>query len=167
VQAYRQLAQLPPPRLQKTPLAPLLERTLALEQRLHAEILGGPDVTLTIDPDQMEQMLINLVRNAVEAALATRTGKPRVQVGWQVEAGKVIIGIEDNGPGIANDSNLFVPFYTTKAGGSGVGLALARQIVEAHAGSVRLINRQTVGARAVVTLPVVMPVSHGQTGDQR
>jgi nitrogen fixation/metabolism regulation signal transduction histidine kinase len=167
VQAYRQLAQLPPPRLQKTPLAPLLERTLALEQRLHAEILGGPDVTLTIDPDQMEQMLINLVRNAVEAALATRTGKPRVQVGWQVEAGKVIIGIEDNGPGIANDSNLFVPFYTTKAGGSGVGLALARQIVEAHAGSVRLINRQTVGARAVVTLPVVMPVMHGQTGDQR
>jgi two-component system, NtrC family, nitrogen regulation sensor histidine kinase NtrY len=167
VQAYRQLAQLPPPRLQKTPLGPLLERTLALEQRLHAEILGGPEVTLTIDPDQMEQMLINLVRNAVEAALATRTGKPRVQVGWQVEAGKVIIGIEDNGPGIANDSNLFVPFYTTKAGGSGVGLALARQIVEAHAGSVRLINRQTVGARAVVTLPVVMPVMHTQTSDQR
>ena len=167
VQAYRQLAQLPPPRLQKIPLAPLLERTLALEQRLHAEILGGPDVTLTIDPDQMEQMLINLVRNAVEAALATRTGKPRVQVGWQVEAGKVIIGIEDNGPGIANDSNLFVPFYTTKAGGSGVGLALARQIVEAHAGSVRLINRQTVGARAVVTLPVVMPVMHAPTSDQR
>jgi nitrogen fixation/metabolism regulation signal transduction histidine kinase len=167
VQAYRQLAQLPPPRLQKTPLGPLLERTLALEQRLHAEILGGPEVTLTIDPDQMEQMLINLVRNAVEAALATRTGKPRVQVGWQVEAGKVIIGIEDNGPGIANDSNLFVPFYTTKAGGSGVGLALARQIVEAHAGSVRLINRQTVGARAVVTLPVAMPVMHTQTSDQR
>ena len=175
VQAYRQLAQLPPPRLQKTPLAPLLERTLALEQRLQAEIVGGPDVTLTIDPDQMEQMLINLVRNAVEAALATRTGKPRVQVGWQVDAGKVIIGIEDNGPGIANDSNLFVPFYTTKSGGSGVGLALARQIVEAHAGSVRLVNRQTVGARAVVTLPVVMPVmpahpqtpAHAQTSDQR
>jgi signal transduction histidine kinase len=161
--------------LQKTPLAPLLERTLALEQRLQAEIVGGPDVTLTIDPDQMEQMLINLVRNAVEAALATRTGKPRVQVGWQVDAGKVIIGIEDNGPGIANDSNLFVPFYTTKSGGSGVGLALARQIVEAHAGSVRLVNRQTVGARAVVTLPVVMPVipahlqtpAHAQTNDQR
>jgi two-component system, NtrC family, nitrogen regulation sensor histidine kinase NtrY len=169
VQAYRQLAQLPPPRLQKTPLAPLLERTLALEQRLRAEIVGGPEVTLTIDPDQMEQMLINLVRNAVEAALATRTGKPRVQVGWQVDAGKVIIGIEDNGPGIANDSNLFVPFYTTKSGGSGVGLALARQIVEAHAGSVRLTNRKTGGARAVVTLPVVMPLmpAHPQTADQR
>jgi two-component system, NtrC family, nitrogen regulation sensor histidine kinase NtrY len=169
VQAYRQLAQLPPPRLQKTPLAPLLERTLALEQRLRAEIIGGPEVTLTIDPDQVEQMLINLVRNAVEAALATRTGKPRVQVGWQVDSGKVIIGIEDNGPGIANDSNLFVPFYTTKAGGSGVGLALARQIVEAHAGSVRLTNRQTVGARAVVTLPVVMPIipAHPQASDQR
>lgn len=167
VQAYRQLAQLPPPRLQKTPLAPLLERTLALEQRLSAEIIGGPEVTLTIDPDQMEQMLINLVRNAVEAALTTRTGKPRVLVGWQIDAGKVIIGIEDNGPGIANDSNLFVPFYTTKSGGSGVGLALARQIVEAHAGSVRLINRNTGGARAVVTLPMVMPVNpgHAPTGD--
>ncbi|MGB9417318.1 MAG: ATP-binding protein [Acidobacteriaceae bacterium] len=167
VQAYRQLAQLPPPRLQKTLLAPLLERTLALEQRLHAEIVGGPEVTLSIDPDQMEQMLINLVRNAVEAALTSRTGKPRVQVGWQVDAGKVIIGIEDNGPGIANDSNLFVPFYTTKSGGSGVGLALARQIVEAHAGSVRLTNRKTGGARAVVTLPMVMPVNpaHTSTGD--
>jgi nitrogen fixation/metabolism regulation signal transduction histidine kinase len=169
VQAYRQLAQLPPPRLQKTPLAPLLERTLALEQRLHAEIIGGPDVTLTIDPDQVEQMLINLVRNAVEAALATRTGKPRVQVGWQVDAGNVVIGIEDNGPGIANDSNLFVPFYTTKSGGSGVGLALARQIVEAHAGSVRLTNRRAGGVRAAVTLPVVMPVtaSHMQTTEPR
>jgi nitrogen fixation/metabolism regulation signal transduction histidine kinase len=167
VQAYRQLAQLPPPRLQKTSLAPLLERTLALEQRLSAEIIGGPEVTLTIDPDQMEQMLINLVRNAVEAALTTRTGKPRVEVGWQVDGGKVIIGIEDNGPGIANDSNLFVPFYTTKSGGSGVGLALARQIVEAHAGSVRLINRKAGGARAVVTLPIVMPVNpaHTPTGD--
>ena len=174
VQAYRQLAQLPPPRLQKTPLAPLLERTLALEQRLRAEIIGGPEVTLTIDPDQVEQMLINLVRNAVEAALTTRTGKPRVQVGWQVDAGNVIIGIEDNGPGIANDSNLFVPFYTTKSGGSGVGLALARQIVEAHAGSVRLTNRKAGGVRAVVTLPVVMPVmphaqalTHTQTVEQR
>jgi two-component system, NtrC family, nitrogen regulation sensor histidine kinase NtrY len=167
VQAYRQLAQLPPPRLQKTSLAPLLERTLALEQRLSAEIIGGPEVTLTIDPDQVEQMLINLVRNAVEAALTSRTGKPRVQVGWQIDAGKVIIGIEDNGPGIANDSNLFVPFYTTKSGGSGVGLALARQIVEAHAGSVRLINRKTGGARAVITLPMVMQVnpSHTPTGD--
>lgn len=167
VQAYRQLAQLPPPRLQKTPLAPLLERTLALEQRLRAEIVGGPEVTLSIDPDQMEQMLINLVRNAVEAALTSRTGKPHVQVGWQVDAGKVIIGIDDNGPGIANDSNLFVPFYTTKSGGSGVGLALARQIVEAHAGSVRLTNRKTGGARAVVTLPMVMPVNpaHTSTGD--
>jgi nitrogen fixation/metabolism regulation signal transduction histidine kinase len=167
VQAYRQLAQLPPPRLQKTPLAPLLERTLALEQRLHAENIGGPEVTVTIDPDQMEQMLINLVRNAVEAALTSRTGKPRVQVGWQVDAGKVVIAIEDNGPGIANDSNLFVPFYTTKSGGSGVGLALARQIVEAHAGSVRLTNRITGGARAVITLPIVMPVTpvHTPTGN--
>lgn len=164
VQAYRQLAQLPQPRLQKTQLRPLLERTLALEQRLQAEITGGPDVTLSMDPDQIEQMVINLVRNAVEAALTTRMARPRVQVGWKVDAGNVVIGIEDNGPGIANDSNLFVPFYTTKAGGSGVGLALVRQIVEAHAGSVKLTNRKGGGARAVVTLPVVMPVMPQSVG---
>jgi signal transduction histidine kinase len=98
-------------------------------------------------------MLINLVRNAVEAALAARAGKARVEVRWYVEAGNLIIAIDDNGPGIANDSNLFVPFYTTKSGGSGVGLALARQIVEAHAGTVRLMNRRVGGARAMVTLP--------------
>jgi two-component system nitrogen regulation sensor histidine kinase NtrY len=153
VQAYRQLAQLPPPSLQKTRLRPLVERTLALEQRLRAEIAGGPEVTLTVDPDQIEQMLINLVRNAVEAALAARAAKARVEVRWYVEAGNLIIAIDDNGPGIANDSNLFVPFYTTKSGGSGVGLALARQIVEAHAGTVRLMNRRVGGARAMVTLP--------------
>jgi signal transduction histidine kinase len=110
-------------------------------------------VTLTIDPDQIEQMLINLLRNAVEAALAARAGKARVEVRWYFEAGNLIIAIDDNGPGIANDSNLFVPFYTTKSGGSGVGLALARQIVEAHAGTVRLMNRRVGGARAMVTLP--------------
>jgi nitrogen fixation/metabolism regulation signal transduction histidine kinase len=167
VQAYRQLAQLPPPRLQKTPLGPLLERTIALEQRVQAEITGGPDVTLSIDPDQIEQMVINLVRNAVEAALTTRMARPRVHVGWQIDAGNVVIGIEDNGPGIANDSNLFVPFYTTKAGGSGVGLALVRQIVEAHAGSVKLTNRKGGGARAVVTLPVVMPILSQPVSSER
>lgn len=154
VQAYRQLAQLPQPRLQKTPLAPLLERTLALEQRLQAELDRGPEVVLTADPDQLEQMLINLLRNAVEAAMAARTRRPQVRVGWQVAADSVVIEIDDNGPGIANDSNLFVPFYTTKSGGSGVGLALARQIVEAHAGSVTLSNRRIGGARATVTLPL-------------
>lgn len=154
VQAYRQLAQLPPPRLQKTAFAPLLERTLALEQRLQPQLNRGPDVTLTADADQLEQMLINLVRNAVEAAQAARGRRPQVWVGWQVLAESVVIEIDDNGPGIANDSNLFVPFYTTKTGGSGVGLALARQIVEAHAGSVTLMNRQMGGARATVTLPL-------------
>ncbi len=154
VQAYRQLAQLPPPRLQKTALGPLLERTLALEQRLQAQLDRGPELTLTADPDQLEQMLINLVRNAVEAALAARARRPQVRVGWQVAADSVVIEIDDNGPGIANESNLFVPFYTTKTGGNGVGLALARQIVEAHAGSVTLTNRRIGGARATVTLPL-------------
>lgn len=154
VQAYRQLAQLPPPKLQIVRLRPLVERTLALEQRLTPELRGGPDLTLNIDPDQIEQLLINLVRNAVEAALARSTSRPRVEVTWQLEGGNAVLAIDDNGPGIANDSNLFVPFYTTKTGGTGVGLALARQIVEAHGGSVRLVNRPLGGARALVTLPL-------------
>ena len=154
VQAYRQLAQLPPPQLRTTPLKPLVERTLALEQRLHPKLSPGPEVVLSVDPDQVEQMLINLVRNAVEAALAARAREPVVRVGWQLTGDAVVIEVDDNGAGIANDSNLFVPFYTTKTNGSGVGLALARQIVEAHAGSVTLSNRPQGGARATVTLPL-------------
>jgi two-component system nitrogen regulation sensor histidine kinase NtrY len=164
VQAYRQLAQLPPPRLTPAPLRPLVERTLALETRLAVELRGGPDVTLRIDADQMEQLLINLVRNGVEAAQASRERsearragpavQPHVSLHWQITSSHIAIAIEDNGLGITNPSNLFVPFYTTKSGGSGVGLALARQIAEAHGGSVTLVNRPQGGCRATILLPV-------------
>jgi two-component system nitrogen regulation sensor histidine kinase NtrY len=161
VQAYRQLAQLPPPKLNSVPLRPLVERTLALETRLAVELRGGPDVTLRIDPDQMEQLLINLVRNGVEAAQTSRERsgvaqpvQPHVALHWQITSSHIAIAIEDNGLGITNPSNLFVPFYTTKSGGSGVGLALARQIAEAHGGSVTLVNRPQGGCRATILLPV-------------
>ena len=163
VQAYRQLAQLPPPRLRNSALGAMLERTLALEQRLQATFDRGPELTLLADPDQLEQMLINLLRNAVEAALSARGRRPLVRVGWRVVADSVAIEIDDNGPGIANESNLFVPFYTTKTGGSGVGLALARQIVEAHGGTLALANRRIGGVRATVTLPIRHPAHAGSS----
>jgi two-component system, NtrC family, nitrogen regulation sensor histidine kinase NtrY len=167
LQAYRQLAQMPPPLLRKVSLLPLVEHVVFLETRLRVAISSGPAVQFMADPDQMEQMLINLVRNAVEAVLdqgATVPGQesdaperkiaPRVDLHWTVEDQNVVLTIEDNGPGLLNPSNAFVPFYTTKPAGSGIGLALSRQIVEAHSGSIELSNRESeTGCRVRVTLP--------------
>jgi signal transduction histidine kinase len=109
-------------------------------------------VTVHADPDQIEQLLINLMRNAVDAALETGGG---VQVGWQQNSHRVSVLIEDEGPGLANPSNLFVPFFTTKPQGSGIGLVLGRQIAEAHGGTLTLEPRPGGrGARATMTLPV-------------
>ncbi len=154
VQSYRTLAQLPPPQLRPVPLAPLLERVVLLEQRLAVEIDPGPAVNLTADPDQLEQMLINLLANAVDASL-TNGAKP-VHVTWRSSDEDVEIVIDDSGMGVANPENLFVPFYTTKAAGSGIGLALAQQIARAHGGEISLVNREEGGARATVRLPLVV-----------
>jgi two-component system nitrogen regulation sensor histidine kinase NtrY len=204
VQAYRQLAQLPAPVLKRVPLLPLLERVVSLEIRLDVRVLSAPDVELLADADQIEQLLINLVRNAVESALscveeeperptsasaaessqsevlreganagegsvsrstvtvseprATRTGPPcapEVTIQAVEEGELVAIVIEDNGPGLANPENLFVPLYTTKKSGSGVGLALARQIIEAHGGAIELRNKPNhEGCTAEVRIPI-------------
>jgi len=164
VQAYRQLAQLPAPVLKRVPLVSLLERVVSLEIRLDVRILGAPDVDLLADTDQIEQLLINLVRNAVEAAtrcagedevVLEEACAPEVTLRAAEEGELVLIAIEDNGPGLANPDNLFVPLYTTKKSGSGVGLALARQIVEAHGGAITLRNRTGAhGCIAEVRLPV-------------
>jgi two-component system nitrogen regulation sensor histidine kinase NtrY len=154
LQAYRRLAQMPPPARTKVTLLPIMERVVFLETRMAVEISPGPDVMLTVDADQIEQMLINLLRNAVEAALEPSLGddrsgsykdggevrKPEVTLNWVVEDQSVILTIQDNGLGLLNPSNAFVPFYTTKPSGSGIGLALSRQIVEAHGGSIELSN---------------------------
>lgn len=154
VQSYRLLAQLPPPHLKTVALGQLLDRVTTLEQRLEVELNPGPLVTLNADPDQLEQMFINLLANAVDATLANDSHE--VRVFWRVVDSEVFINIEDRGMGIANADNLFVPFYTTKPKGSGVGLALAQQIARAHGGEVRLVNREDGdGARATVRLPVV------------
>jgi two-component system nitrogen regulation sensor histidine kinase NtrY len=149
VQAYRQVAQLPQPVLRKASLRPLMERVTALESRVPVQLEPGPEVLLEMDPDQVEQLMINLIRNAAEAALARSSElahalpevRPEVKVSWRADGEVVEILVTDNGTGLSNLSNLFVPFYTTKAGGSGVGLTLVRQICEAHGGTIDLTNR--------------------------
>jgi len=154
VQSYRQLAQLPPPQLRPIQLGPLLERVVLLEQRLGVQLDPGPSVVLLADSDQLEQMFINLLANAVDASLAN--GSQTVRASWRVADSSVSISIEDRGLGIANAENLFVPFYTTKPAGSGVGLALAQQIARVHGGEISLLNREDgEGARATVRLPMM------------
>jgi two-component system nitrogen regulation sensor histidine kinase NtrY len=158
VQSYRRLAQLPPPQLRVVPLAPLLERVVLLEQRLPVELQPGPPAVLFADQDQLEQMLINLLANAADASLAN--GARPVHVTWRSDGENVEIVIEDRGMGIANPENLFVPFYTTKASGSGIGLPLAQQIARAHGGEIGIENRQDGdGARAMVRLPLTPAIS--------
>ncbi|SFS20563.1 PAS domain-containing protein [Granulicella pectinivorans] len=157
LQAYRQLSGLPKPRLGRVPVGLLVERVVSLERGVTVEVVRGEaELSVWIDEDQVQQALINLVKNAVEAAMGPDTdSKPMVQVGWGRDKGEVAIWVLDNGPGITNPDNLFVPFYTTKPEGTGIGLALALQIAEAHQGTVRLTNRTDgIGCRAEIRLPV-------------
>ena len=144
LQAYRQLMGLPVPVLADVAIEGLVRQVASLETRLTVVDLGGPSITVQADADQLQQALINLIRNATEAAIGpdTRNGlEPRVEIGWECDGSDVVVAIRDNGPGLLNEANLFVPFYTTKPEGTGIGLALAKQIAESHLGSVRLQNR--------------------------
>ena len=150
--AYARLARLPRPKPVSVEVEAWVRRVAALETRLPVAVLGGPAVTLDADGDQLDQLLINLVRNAVDAALETGGG---ARVGWRKDAHQLEVWVEDDGPGLSDTENLFVPFFTTKPNGSGVGLALSRQIAEAHGGTLTLENR--AGARgcvAVLRLPL-------------
>ena len=152
LRAYAQLARLPKPQQRPTQIGPLVHRIAELENRLPVAVNGAADLEVSADPDQLEQLLINLVRNAVDATLETSGA---VSVSWGQEDGALQITIDDEGPGLPDTSNLFVPFFTTKPAGSGIGLALSRQIAEAHGGTLMLENRTPGrGCRATLRLPM-------------
>ena len=149
---YAKLARLPAPVLVGTSIEPLVGRSAALETRLPVEIRGGPPARIMADPDQLDQLLINLVRNAADAALECGGS---VTVRWRIRNREVLeVLVEDEGPGLEDTANLFVPFFTTKPGGSGIGLTLCRQIAEGHGGRLTLGNRESRGAVATLSLPL-------------
>ena len=150
--AYAQLARLPQPRPAPVEVEAWVRRVAALETRLDVRVGDGPPVVVTADGDQLDQLLINLVRNAADAALETGGG---VRIGWRASGGVVEVTVDDEGPGRPDPGNLFVPFFTTKANGTGIGLVLCRQIAEAHGGALVLEPRRDArGARARLRLPL-------------
>jgi nitrogen fixation/metabolism regulation signal transduction histidine kinase len=177
LEAYRRLAQMPAPVLRDVELAKLVARVAGLETRIKVCVQPGPELVFTADPDQLEQMLINLVRNAADAvlelspaALQTKQCKQesgsdldidrKVGVRWDISEADVNLLIEDNGPGLLNPANVFTPFYTTKPSGSGVGLVLSRQIAEAHGGRIEISNR--IGGRGCLVRVVLPRTPHQQ-----
>ena len=165
MEAYARLARLPAPRFQPVDLASLVHRVASLDARVPISLVPGPAMVLSADPDQLEQLLINLLRNASDAVLEARSAisrpdplgprTPSIEFSWRQGASDIEIAIRDDGPGLANPGNLFVPFFTTKPDGSGIGLTLCRQIAESHGGTLTLENRtDRPGCCARLRLPV-------------
>jgi two-component system, NtrC family, nitrogen regulation sensor histidine kinase NtrY len=143
---------LPQPKLLPVNVTDWICRTVKLETRVKVVVEKGPDVVISADADQLEQLLINLIRNAADATLETGGC---VQVEWSRKGAQLDVWVVDEGLGLPNTTNLFVPFFTTKPGGSGIGLVLSRQIAEAHGGELTLKNRSDArGCRAMLRLPV-------------
>jgi len=149
--SYARLAKLPPPVLAPLDVGDWVRRAIQLESRLPVRLIEGPKVSILADGDQLDQVLINLLTNALEAAQETGGG---VEVSWSAQDGMVEVAVRDEGPGLPSLGNLFVPFFTTKPSGSGIGLVFCRQVVEAHGGGITLRNRgDRKGCVALLRLP--------------
>jgi PAS domain S-box-containing protein len=157
--AYALLARLPAPRPGPVDVGIWARRAAGLERRVPVRVSQGPPLVIQADGDQLDQLLINLVRNAADASLETGGG---VSVSWSRQDGHVDVEVVDDGPGLATTANLFVPFYTTKPSGTGIGLVLCRQIAEAHGGVLSLENRpDSRGCVARLQLPVAFRDANG------
>ena len=158
--SYARLAKLPPPTLGPVEVGDWVWRVAQLDPRLAVKVVPGPPTTIRADGDQLDQVLINLVKNAIDAVQGTEGG---VEVTWREVGDGVEVVVRDEGAGLSSSSNLFVPFFTTKPSGSGIGLVFSRQVVEAHGGKISLANRtDRSGVEARVWLPSEPPERDGR-----
>jgi signal transduction histidine kinase len=160
VEAYRSLTRLPQPKFREFLLRDLFGRLKQLteEEMKTAGIVLKCDISpknlnLTADPEQMEQVLINLLKNAIEV-LREISEASIIMKGYSDDRGRVVIQVIDNGPGIPADiqEKIFIPFFTTKKDGSGIGLSLSRQIIRLHKGSISVSSDQQTGTAFTIRI---------------
>jgi nitrogen fixation/metabolism regulation signal transduction histidine kinase len=162
IASYSRLTRLPEPTFDEMKVETWIRRAVGLETRLPVEIIRGPELMIQADHSQLDQLLINIVSNSVEASLEAgrQTGK-HVVITWKITGSFLEVWVDDDGSGLDTATDPFVPFFTTKPQGSGIGLALSRQIAEAHGGYLTLISHpDRPGCRALLRLPIERRPQH-------